>query len=68
MEREQRPQQTYCLQPDLGDLFIFYINDDVSEQQASRIEDHLAVCAECREELRFYLTAQELGKEARLHG
>jgi hypothetical protein len=68
MEREQRPQQTYCLQPDLADLFIFYINDDVSEQQAGRIEDHLAVCAECREELRFYLTAQELGKEARLHG
>lgn len=57
---EDRPE---CTEPKLGDLFAFYINGNVTEQQRETIEKHLAVCLECREELRFFLTVRELGQK-----
>jgi len=54
---ERRPRE--CAKPNLGNLFAFYINGNVTEQQREAIENHLAVCAECREELRFFLAVQK---------
>jgi len=56
-----------CTEPDVGDLFAFYINGNVTEDQRETIEKHLAVCPECREELRFYLATQTVRRRARQH-
>jgi len=65
MEREQKQQQGCCSQPSLGDAFAFYINGNVTETEREAIENHLATCPECREELRFYLAVQKIQKERR---
>jgi predicted anti-sigma-YlaC factor YlaD len=54
-----------CTEPDLADLFVFYINGNVTEQQQEAIENHLAVCPKCRDELQLILDLQTVAQEQR---
>ena len=51
------PEPNYgCGDPEIGDLFLFYLNEDVTLEQRRRIEAHVSNCPECQEELRFFAT------------
>jgi hypothetical protein len=59
---KQKPEGTSCTDPGLGDLFIPYLNDDVTAEERRQIEEHLPHCLECQEELRFFQAAQKIEK------
>lgn len=42
---------TKCHAPRIGDLFIPYLNGDISSRHRLRIDAHLNKCQECRSEL-----------------
>jgi anti-sigma factor RsiW len=63
MKKEQEMEQFCCLGPEIGDLFIFYISGNVTQDERRRIEEHLTMCSECREEVRFFRELQKAGKE-----
>ena len=42
-----------CHAPRIGDLFLPYLNGDLTGHQRDRIDSHLAGCSECRSELRL---------------
>jgi len=43
-------QKNTCAE--IAELFVFYVCDEVSEQERVAIEQHVAVCAECRARLK----------------
>jgi hypothetical protein len=52
-----------CTAPDLGNLFFFYLNDDITTDERKRIEEHLPLCKDCQEEMRLFAIAKEIKKE-----
>jgi hypothetical protein len=50
-----------CPQSDVWESFLFYLNGDVTENERVRIEQHLAMCSECR----LFLRRIKLLKESR---
>lgn len=56
-------RNTTCMQPELLDLIMLYVNDDVTPEQRKRIQEHLPSCSECQDEARFYLTAHKIERE-----
>lgn len=57
MKKKQFPAVIACTSPDLGTLFIPYLNQDVEADQKAAIEAHVSECPTCLEEL---LTMYEL--------
>ena len=53
-----------CTQPELGDLFPFYLNGELRPDQERIIEDHLAHCTACQQELLFWVALAEQGLPA----
>lgn len=54
---------TICSQPGLSELFPTYIDGDLGDEEQEGIEEHLAECVECQENLRFFLDLQKVGRE-----
>jgi anti-sigma factor RsiW len=52
-----------CSEPDLVDLFLSYIVGDVEPDERKRIDEHLANCAQCREDMIFFSDLQRVGEE-----
>jgi anti-sigma factor RsiW len=48
----------------LGELIPFYVNGTLSEDDGRRVEEHLAVCADCRSLLEEARALEELGRAA----
>jgi Putative zinc-finger len=48
-----------CPTPELKDLHFLFVNMDVTPEERQRIEEHLAECAECREDVLFFLDLKE---------
>ena len=61
MEKEQNRER--CTNPRIGDLFLFYLNSDVTTLDQKRIETHLAECSSCRKELAFVSKARTITKK-----
>lgn len=59
MKRNQEHRLLRCEQPDLGDLFLFYVNGSATPDQCRQIEEHVSQCQACQEELEFFLTLRE---------
>ncbi len=53
-----------CKRTELGDLFPFYLNGDLRSDQEQMIEDHLAQCTTCQEELLFWIALAQQGLPA----
>lgn len=56
-----------CQRPEIGDLFPFYVNGNVTPDQRRDLEDHVSHCSECQEELRFFLALQDALDEGSPH-
>lgn len=52
-----------CTEPELVYLFPLYLNGDGSPGERKRIVDHLAQCAVCREDMKFFSKLQRIGRE-----
>ena len=52
-----------CTQLELADLFFSYIVGDVEPDERKRIDEHLAHCAVCQEDMKFFSDLQRVGKE-----
>ena len=61
-EQLQNPKVT-CADPEVGDFLLFYLNDDLTADERSRVEGHLLHCEACQDELDFFATAKEFEKE-----
>lgn len=59
--KEKGANQMACQQPEIGDLFPFYLNGDVTPEDAKKIKEHLAQCDACKKELLFWATLSEQG-------
>jgi hypothetical protein len=55
MKKEQAAETVSCEEPALGDLFPFFLNGEVTPEEAKRIEKHLTVCGVCQKELALWL-------------
>lgn len=55
------PQQ--CTEPELAELFPFYINGHVTTDQREQIETHLRRCPECREDMQLLVDIKKVGKQ-----
>jgi hypothetical protein len=65
MKRKQGQEPLKCDQPELGGLFPFYVSGNATPNECRKIEEHIARCTECQEELRFFLTLREEGFRGR---
>jgi anti-sigma factor RsiW len=63
VKREQEREHLHCSDPEIGDLFIFYVSGKVTPVERRRIEEHLRVGPECQEELRFFRELKKAEKE-----
>jgi predicted anti-sigma-YlaC factor YlaD len=63
MKEKQEEEHVLCSQPELAYLFPFYINGDGESDERQRIEEHLADCAVCREDMKFFSDLQRVGEE-----
>jgi hypothetical protein len=63
MDENRELEHVFCSEPDLADMFPFYVNGHVSAGEREKIEKHLATCDQCREELQFFLDLKSVGKE-----
>jgi hypothetical protein len=63
MKNKQEQRNSFCSEPELGNHFPFYINGKISLEERKKIEEHLAVCKECREEVRLFLDFKAVGKD-----
>lgn len=63
MGGKQERENGTCLQPELSDLFFLFVNGDLSPEAQARIEDHLAECPKCREDVLFFLELQKAGRD-----
>jgi anti-sigma factor RsiW len=52
-----------CSQPQLSDLFPLYISGNVAPDDRIRIEEHLAECEKCQNDVRYFLDLQSAGRE-----
>jgi hypothetical protein len=50
-----------CKEHEISDLFVFYVNGDVSVEETARIESHVSSCAECQSKLSFVMAVSECG-------
>lgn len=48
-----------CTDPRFKELFFSLTNSDVSPGERQRIEEHLAICSECRSDVLFFLDLQK---------
>ena len=53
-----------CQDIELSDLLPFYLNGDVTPDQANKIESHLPTCIECQQELLFWVALSDQGVSA----
>ncbi len=53
-----------CQDVELSDLLPFYLNGDVTSDQATKIEIHLSACIECQQELLFWVALSHQGVPA----
>ncbi len=54
MEGKKTSHARRCTAPRLGNLFLLYLNGNVSSDVRQRIETHLKSCQACRAELTFF--------------
>jgi predicted anti-sigma-YlaC factor YlaD len=52
-----------CTEPELVYLFPGYIIGEGNPDERRRIEEHLAECAECRKNMKFFSDLQRVGHE-----
>jgi len=64
---KQRAEQMHCTAPELGNLVIFYLNDDITEEESRKIKEHLSHCESCKEDLRLFAIIQMIEEEAFAH-
>jgi hypothetical protein len=50
-----------CKEPDLSDIFPFYLTGDLSPEETKKIERHVSSCAACQKKLSFFMTVSECG-------
>ena len=55
MKKKLATARIACQEPALGDLFPFFLNGEVTDEEAKRIEQHLTTCRECQKELALWL-------------
>jgi anti-sigma factor RsiW len=53
---------------EIGDMFPSYLSSNLPADQCEKIEEHLAVCPQCRDELRFHLAMREIRSKQRTVG
>jgi hypothetical protein len=63
MDEKKGQEPVFCAEPDLADLFPLYVNGNVTKGEREKIEEHLATCLCCREELQFFMELKRVGKE-----
>lgn len=61
--RSAKATKSRCIHNELRDLVMFYLNGDVTTNQRRKLEQHLRLCAECQDELRFFLAAKHVERE-----
>ena len=61
MKKKQGLEIGACQEPEMSDLFPFYLNGDVTSDEARKIESHVSVCAECQTKLSFFMMLSEHG-------
>ena len=61
MRKKQGTETIACQQPELGELFPFYLNGEVTADEAKRIEGHLARCPECQKEMALWMAISVRG-------
>ena len=54
IEKQERHIEP-CSQPELSELFFLYVNGDLPAGEQARIEEHLADCSECRDDMSLFL-------------
>lgn len=67
MKDKQGPASMECQEAELADLLPFYLNGDVSSDQAAEIESHLPTCSSCQKEILFWVALSEQGVPAWRH-
>ncbi len=60
---QEDPEFRKCVEPEIVYLFPFYINGEGSPDERRKIEKHLAECAVCREDMKFFSDLQRVGRE-----
>lgn len=63
MAEKEEDESVACSQPELVYLFPFYINGEGKSDERKRIEEHLARCAVCRGNMKFFSDLQRVGEE-----
>jgi len=64
VKEKQGLQIVNCTEPEISDLFPFYLNGDVTPDETREIESHVSACAECRRKLSLLMTLSEQGVPA----
>jgi Putative zinc-finger len=64
VKEKQGLQMMNCKEPEINDLFPFYLNGDVTPDETRKIESHVSGCAECQRKLSFFVTLSEHGLPA----
>jgi hypothetical protein len=59
---EEGSKSKACAEPELVGLFLSYIVGDVKTDERRRIDEHLACCAVCREDMKFFADLQKAGE------
>jgi anti-sigma factor RsiW len=62
-DKQQKDECVFWSEHHLVDLLPSYINGHVEQREQTRIEDHLAQCRQCQEDLQLLLDLKAVGSE-----
>ena len=51
---------------EIGDRLMAYLDDELSDEERTQMENHLTSCEPCREDIRAYRRMRELSRQLRL--
>jgi hypothetical protein len=64
VKEKQGLQMVNCREPEISDLFPFYLNGDVTPDETRKIEGHVSGCAACEKKLSFFMALSKQGLPA----
>lgn len=59
MREKQGTKQMHCKKPELQDLIPFYLQGNVANLEAAKIEGHLVECEDCQEQIAMWAVLLE---------
>lgn len=63
MEEQQEDERVFCSHPELVYQFPAYVIGEGNVDERRRIEEHLAECAACRKDMKFFSDLERVGEE-----